>query len=503
MKSLFLFSFLIIVSSVNSQILKKSYHDWNNTRVKYVYYVNNRGEYNGLLTQYSYDGAKLGEETWVNGVKNGPFKEYFTRGSVSKLKVTGNYKDDNKHGQWITYTYVKYGQSYFDIMQNMAFNDKEADIFNTGVQTKLTEETFNLGQCTKETKYHLNGKVFYTANFDNRKYSGDYVCYNDKNVVLAKGKIGAGGKMVGLWVIPREENGDCPRDKHSISNVLYTQKIKFDDNGNVDSNYYSKSYYLSNKLRDSVRLFSLEYTSGFSNGIWYFCGKNMATGKYKKCYENGKIMEDGQCKIINGKSRQVGIWKYYNQDGTIKEEKDYDALLLQEIQEKEKADSIKQDHTQKIEDWFEIHKTLTNEYSKLTTVYEKFRTSSMPYNGQYYQTRDYVNGWTQNIYVSYKKPELFEQFIEISTYCTGSKDYPSVAFNEKFPMKLSVFEENYNKSPENYFSSVEKLKKLISLIPKMIESANKKTGDLQKLLKEATSAEDKIKILENYQFEPK
>ena len=214
-------------------------------------------------------------------------------------------------------------------------------------------------------------------------------------------------------------------------------------------------------------------------------------------------MQEGNYKIINGNSREVGIWKFYNQDGSFKEEKDYDALLVLEKIEKEKADSIKQDHTKKIEDWFELYETLTLEFSKLTSVFEKSRTSGVPQNGEYYRTRDYFNGRAQNIYVSYNKPVLFEYFIEISTYCTDSKDYPSVAFNEKFPMKLSVFEEYYNKSPENHFSSVEKLKKLISLIPKMIECANKKTGDLQKLLKEATSAEEKIKIIENYQFEPK
>ena len=129
----------------------------------------------------------------------------------------------------------------------------------------------------------MNGKVFYTANFQNRSYTGDYVCYNDKSVVLAKGKIGPGGKMVGLWVIPREENGDCPRDKHAIANVVYTQKIKFDQNGNVDTNYMSKSYYLSGKLRDSVRVITLEYPSGYDyNGIWYLCGKNKNCKTYFK-----------------------------------------------------------------------------------------------------------------------------------------------------------------------------------------------------------------------------
>jgi antitoxin component YwqK of YwqJK toxin-antitoxin module len=242
MKFLFLFTFLVSVSVGNSQILKKTYHDWNNTHVKYVYYVNSRGEYNGLLTQYTYDGAKLGEESWVNGVKNGPYKEYFTRGSASKLKVTGNYKDDNKHGHWITYTYVKYGQSYFDIMQSMAFNDKEADIFNSGVQTKYGEEFFDNGQINKEIKYYPSGKMAYSRNYKNTLCFGESLGYTPENQLAIKGIVGDRGKMIGTWIIPRENSGDCPKDKSDLSNVTYTQKIKFDDFGNIDTNYFSKTY---------------------------------------------------------------------------------------------------------------------------------------------------------------------------------------------------------------------------------------------------------------------
>ena len=274
MKSFVMFFALCVVFTAQSQILKKTYYDYQKIKVESVYYVNSLGQNNGLYTKYDSQGAKGIELNYSKGIINGPAKEFYTRNGVSKLKISGNYKNGEKNGQWITYTYVKYDQSYYNIVQSMMFNDKEVDIFNTGVQTKVKEETFNNGSCTKETNYHLNGKVFYTANFQNRSYTGDYVCYNDKSIVLSKGKIGPGGKMVGLWVIPREENGDCPRNKHAIGNVVYTQKIKFDQNGNVDTNYMSKSYYLSGKLRDSVRVINLEYLSGYDyNGIWFLCGK--------------------------------------------------------------------------------------------------------------------------------------------------------------------------------------------------------------------------------------
>ena len=499
MKSILTLLTLFVVFASQSQILKKTYHDYQKTKPHEVYYVNGQGQYNGSYTKYDYEGAKLLEGTFVNGFLNGPGKEYYTRNGVSKLKWFGNYKNDQKHGQCITYTYVKYGQSYYNIIQSMMFNDKEVDIFNTGVQTKVKEETFNNGSCTKETNYHLNGKVFYTANFENRSYTGDYVCYNDKSIILSKGKIGPGGKMVGLWVVPREENGDCPRDKHAIGNVVYTQKIKFDENGNVDTNYMSKSYYLSSKLRDSVRLYSLEYTSGYNN-VWYLCGKNIAMGKYNKYFESGKIMEDGKYRINNNKSRQVGIWKYYNQDGTVKEEKDYDVLIRNE----QIQDSISRDHTQKLEDWLNLSKKLALEYSKLTDIYTKSKTSSKPYSGEFETIEDIGDyGNVQSIYVFYKKQELFKVIREITIYCLDSKDYPRIYIKNNFPKKLSDFTENHHKSPDNYNNSIDKLNKLISLIPKMISCAEQNTKDLENQLKLVSSIEEKIKIIENYQFDPK
>jgi antitoxin component YwqK of YwqJK toxin-antitoxin module len=499
MKSIVTLLTICLAFAAKSQILKKTYHDYKKTKVHYVYYVNGSGQYNGLLTQYTYDGAKLGEETYVNGIKNGAYKEYYTRGGISKLKITGTYKNDAKQGQWTTYTLVKYGQSYFNIIESMMFNDKEVDIFNNGIQTKVKEETFNNGICTKETCYHLNGKVFYTANFQNRSYTGDYVCYNDKSVVLSKGKIGLGGKMVGLWVVPREENGDCPRDKHSIGNVVYTQKIKFDENGNVDTNYMSKSYYLSGKLRDSVRLYSLEYTSGYNN-VWYLCGKNLSIGKYNKYFESGKLMEAGKYRIYNDKSRQVGIWKYYNQDGTVKEEKDYDVLIRNE----QIQDSINRDHTQKLEDWLKLSTKLALEYSKLTDIYTKSKTISKPYSGEFETIEDIGDyGNVQNVYVFYKKNDLFKVIREITIYCLDSKDYPRIYIKNNFPKKLSEFTENHHKSPDNYYNSIDKLNKLISLIPKMIACAEQNTKELEKQLNTGITIEEKIKIIENYQFEPK
>jgi antitoxin component YwqK of YwqJK toxin-antitoxin module len=508
MKNLAVLLILFLSSHSNTQILKKSYHDFKNTRVKFIYYVNSKGEYNGLATEYTYDGAKILEENWVNGTLNGPYKKYYTRGSSSKLKISGNYKNGEKNGQFITYTYVKYGQSYFNILQSMMYNEKEADIFNTGVQTKYGEEIFENGVIVKETKYHMNGKVFYSANFDNSKFTGDYVCYNDKNTTLTKGKIGLNGKMIGKWIIPREENGDCPKDKHGISNVTYTQMIKFDNQGNVDSNYFSKTYYLSGKLRDSVRVVSLKYQSAYDySGIWYLCGPNtLLTGPYRSFYESGKIKTEGQFKIEKGASVKTGVWKNYDSNGNLLNEINEDEIRMRAYEAKKEADRIENEYKQKIEYWFDVLNKVNEQNLKLLSTYQT-KSNIKPIYGEYEQIRDYwpnkTNGYIQDIYITYKKPKLYSHFREINNYLLDSKESPDVILEKLFPMPTSYFEENFANDPKKYQTIINNLEKMPTLLSKMIECGSQKTKELDKQLDSALSIEEKIKILDNFQFEPK
>jgi len=61
--------------------------------------------------------------------------------------------------------------------------------------------------------------------------------------LIIKGNIGEKGKMIGEWTIPRKEDGSSP-DKNNTEECTNTQKIKFDNDGNIDTNHISLSYYL-------------------------------------------------------------------------------------------------------------------------------------------------------------------------------------------------------------------------------------------------------------------
>jgi antitoxin component YwqK of YwqJK toxin-antitoxin module len=505
MKSIVTLLTICLAFAAQSQILKKTYHDYQKTKPHEVYYVNSQGQYNGSYTKYDYEGAKLFEGTFVNGVGNGPVKEYYTRNGVSKLKWFGNYKNGEKHGQCITYTYVKYGQSYYNIIQSMMFNDKEVDIFNTGVQTKVNEEVYDNGKLTKEIIYHLTGKIAISRNYVNTMCTGEYLAYNSKNNLIIKGNIGEKGKMIGEWTIPRKEDGTSP-DKNNTEECTYTQKIKFDKNGLLDTNFMSKSYYLSGKLKDSVRVVSFEYPSGYDwNGIWFLCGKNkQLKGSYRSFHETGKTKSEGQFKIENALSVKTGIWKNYDANGILINEVNEDEIREKATESKKEAERVEKERVEKKR--VEMEEKLTKETkdkAELTALNQK---------------ADSCINLEQNLFHTYS----------ISHKNTNpiSLDDEFQSIHESFEYKISELKSQISK--DNLIGSDKKKQLYSEMIDlgtrhiktnqKMIDFKNTKisiweqqkynigTGKVYELkasLNRVQKVEDKIRIFENYQLEPK
>jgi antitoxin component YwqK of YwqJK toxin-antitoxin module len=525
-----------VVFAAQSQILKKTYHDYQKTKPDEVYYVNAQGQNNGSYTKYNYNGAKAVEATFLNGTLNGPGKEYYTKDGASKLKITGSYKNGEKHGQWITYTYVKYGQSYFNIIQSMMFNDKEVDIFNTGVQTKVNEEVYDNGKLTKEIIYHLTGKIATSRNFINKMCTGEYLAYNSKNNLTIKGTIGEKGKMIGEWTIPRKEDGTSA-DKNNTEEAAYTQKIKFDNNGNLDTNYVSKSYYLSGKLRDSVHVISLEFPGGYNySGIWFLCGKNkLVKGSYRSFYETGKTKSEGQFKIENTLSVKTGIWKNYDANGILINEVNEDEIREKATESKKEAERLKQEIIEKEknaqEEKLAKEKRDIAELQILIVKADSLieNEKNLGVNFQNLVQKKYSieppltkytveNTGSGYLYVVNKKPDLTYHFYEI--HRSFEDQVEKLKAKDKEIIRKVEDNESYNQYRSNkdkiamdfdelstrkniYTEMIELGLIYTKLNGKLVQLAEVKTKELEKQLKEATSAEEKIKILENYQFEPK
>jgi antitoxin component YwqK of YwqJK toxin-antitoxin module len=505
MKSILTLLTLFVVFAAQSQILKKTYHDYQKTKPDEVYYVNAQGQNNGSYTKYNYNGAKAVEATFLNGTLNGPGKEYYTKDGASKLKITGSYKNGEKHGQWITYTYVKYGQSYFNIIQSMMFNDKEVDIFNTGVQTKVNEEVYDNGKLTKEIIYHLTGKIATSRNFINKMCTGEYLAYNSKNNLTIKGTIGEKGKMIGEWTIPRKEDGTSP-DKNNTEECTYTQKIKFDNAGNIDTNYVSKSYYLSGKLRDSVHVISLEFPSGYNySGFWFLCGKNkLVKGSYRSFHETGKTKSEGQYNIENAQSIKTGIWKNYDANGVLINEVNEDETREKATESKKEAERVEKERVEK--ERIEMEEKLNYENKNKTEIklladkadsciqlerklYHEYsilykNTSSFSLDKHFVKIHNYFENKIEQLQNQTKevkgdelenKKQLYTQIIE-----------------------LGIVHSNVNRKMIKYES--------LKVTFWEEQQYNLGRGELYKLkvsLNDASEVADKIKIIENYQFEPK
>ena len=67
-----------------------------------VYPPNSDEPYSGVV--YWFGGvAQLNHQTYKNGIKNGPYKEWYSFGKEKILKLLGNYKNGEKDGLWAYY----------------------------------------------------------------------------------------------------------------------------------------------------------------------------------------------------------------------------------------------------------------------------------------------------------------------------------------------------------------------------------------------------------------
>ena len=68
-----------------------------------VYPPNSDNPYSGVV--YWYGGvAQLNHQTYNDGIKNGPYKEWYVIGKKKILRLVGNYKNGEKDGLWTYYS---------------------------------------------------------------------------------------------------------------------------------------------------------------------------------------------------------------------------------------------------------------------------------------------------------------------------------------------------------------------------------------------------------------
>ena len=132
---------------------------------------------------YWYGGvAQLNHQTYEDGIKNGPYKEWYVIGKEKILRLVGNYTNGEKDGLWTYYSEnKKWKEGNF-----MAGKEYGLWTYYNNNGWKWKEETY-LGQYIskithfyRKAQYHRNGQVHSEGNTNFWGiYDGKWTYYNE------------------------------------------------------------------------------------------------------------------------------------------------------------------------------------------------------------------------------------------------------------------------------------------------------------------------------------
>jgi len=324
----------------------KTYYDpYQRAHVEESYFVNARGQKNGLYTKYDQNGLKRVEIPYLNGVPNGIAKEYYeyalgTPGQEALYK-TATYTNGKQNGITIYYDY------YDGAKRSLS-----------GKRIKIGEEYYTNNVKTREITYYTSGKV----NTDGYVVNGPQMKFYENGVKSLElhvnaegvydgewrewwenGQLGVEGKRKdGHWVGERKnynKNGKLTKDEFfeygdgngSLKVGLHTF---YDSLGNKEQtiDYAQKNpvvevFYSNGKTKEKYSLYEMEYhlnEGGTGFGSFQIIAK---MGPYVSYYENGNLQSEGNyfsnITYTSQMNLRDGLWKFYKVDGLVDYENNY------------------------------------------------------------------------------------------------------------------------------------------------------------------------------------
>ncbi len=208
---------LISTILLNAQILKKTYYDWQSTIVKEEYFVNAKGEKNGLYKAYDQSGIlallynfKNGllnglcteystssgrqlpkqKENWKDGVLNGMAEYYNGAGLVYRK---GEWKDGKKSGSWM----ILDGTEMSAVSQTFYKFSEEEQKQNQYIKSTVIyvdDAIYNDGH--KLYYYHPSGKLFIDAYYKQGITINDQIYYLPNGNIFGYIKFDSTGKVL-------------------------------------------------------------------------------------------------------------------------------------------------------------------------------------------------------------------------------------------------------------------------------------------------------------------
>ncbi|WP_445747275.1 hypothetical protein [Polaribacter sp.] len=249
------------------------------------------------------------EGTYKNDKKDGKWTIY----EFEKVRKVENYKDDNLHGEEITY--FKNGK----ISSRGNYVNDEADgqhitYYENGFISAI--ENYKIGvEHGKFISYFENGKLEASTNFVNGIEDGEFIEYDEDGKIINKGMY-KNGEKIGPWIETKFQKATLGSEAKIIEAISdyskNTQSVKIYDTDKklIETGFYQNEKKVGEWLeyRNGNIIARSNYQNGLLNGKWE---------KYD--WNNLKIKETG----YYSNDQKSGLWKVYDDFFNLKETGSY------------------------------------------------------------------------------------------------------------------------------------------------------------------------------------
>lgn len=323
------------------------------------------GKLHGRVTIFFENGSKQNEGFFKRNLPDSIFSEWYPcvkckAGESGPLKISGNYDEKVKTGQWIFYypNGKKYKEEYFinghpklvnswdtsGAVRAMNGNGRHIEFFDepgAKLWKRISDEctykdSIPYGDCIY---WYRNGKKKEEGKFIAGKREGAWTTWHN-NGKLHKKTTFVNGEMEGAFIqyFPNGKTEVSGNYQKGMKNGMW---LWYRENGNKDFEGEFKSdrehgrwtYYYTTGEKESYGLFK----EGKRDSTWMFLyktGEKWKQGDYKEDLKNGLWMtwfEDGK-KLQEGNyanGKEEGLWTSWYGDGKKKDEGNYKNGLME------------------------------------------------------------------------------------------------------------------------------------------------------------------------------
>lgn len=341
----FLFVLLFCISSINLHSQEFTQFHYPNGQVSSegimengkpngywkTFYENGTIKSQGKRTNFQLDSIwcfynELGqiekEISYFEDKKNGYYKEYATRDSVSYLQMSVLYVNNQKQGIEKHFSHNNFLTKEIPYQDNKK-EGKGFEYTDSIVTAILIYENDNLisSQAINRTdkngektglhiSFYPNGAMKTEANYSNGKLNGLYKMFNPHEQLIQVGNYEQDSLVYSSSALAEFEDPFVKKEYYSDSTLKYKGAFREKTPIGTHRTYDKKGAITGGALYDiNGNLLGTGVTleNGDKNGDWIFF------------YSDGKKESEGA--FLNG--LQTGLWKFYYPDGTIKQKGEF------------------------------------------------------------------------------------------------------------------------------------------------------------------------------------